>query len=258
MIMPSILDRVDLNRQKPKTMERANHLFKFIQQNPCCTRKDMQKIVRWATNDNLQITLGVLKTQNRIRINTGAAAWTFEANYQPMGMSDKEFKEVETIIETALMCQGLTQAGLQCKATKKYVRRNGFCMHHGPIEERYTDLGDGIAVPASLTGRPRPSPIPKTRTDGVNWGEAKKHWGEAMKPTAHLQERYAPLNYVEPKPHTITASDDDLREGQVDITIKIPTRVDPVMQRKYANLQSTVEAFIAGQATVKDLKEALE
>ena len=244
MIMPSILDRVDLNRQKPKTMERANHLFKFIQQNPCCTRKHMKKIIRWATNDNLQVTLVVLKTQNRIRINTGAAAWTFEANYQPRGMSDKEFKEVETIIDKAMMCQGLTQAGLQCKATSKYVRRNGYCMHHGPIEERYTDLGDGIAVPASLTGRPRPSPIPKTRTDGVNYGAP--------------QERYAPLNYVEPKPHNITASVDDLREGQVDITIKLPTRVDPVMERKYAKLQSIVEAFIAGQATVKNLKEALE
>ena len=241
MIMTSILDRVDLNRQKPKTMERANHLFKFIQQNPCCTRKHMKKIIRWATNDNLQVTLGVLKTQNRIRINTGASAWTFEANYQPRGMSDKEFKEVETIIDKAMMCQGLTQAGLQCKATSKYVRRNGYCMHHGPIEERYTDLGDGIAVPASLTGRPRQQ---------ENWGAPKKQ--------TPPQERYAPLNYVEPKPHTITASDDDLREGQVDITIKIPTRVDPVMQRKYANLQSTVEAFIAGQATVKDLKEALE
>ena len=233
--MTSILDRVDLNRQKPKTMERANHLFKFIQQNPCCTKKHMKKIIRWATNDNLQTTLGVLKTQNRISINTGGAAWTFEANYQPIGMSDKEFREVETIIDKAMMCQGLTQAGLQCKATSKYVRRNGFCMHHGPIEERYTDLGDGIEVPASLTGRPRQQ---------VNWGTAKKQ----IPP----QERYAPLNYVEPKPHTITASDGDLREGQVDITIKIPTRVDPVMQRKYANLQSTVEAFIAGQATVKD------
>ena len=235
--MTSILDRVDLNRQKPKTMERANHLFKFIQQNPCCTRKDMLKIIRWATNDSLQETLAVLKTQNRISINTGKVAWTFEANYPP--------REVETIIDKAMMCQGLTQAGLQCKATSKYVRRNGFCMHHGPIEERYTDLGDGIEVPAPLTGRPRQQ---------VNWGTAKKQ----IPP----QERYAPLNYVEPtilpKTHTITASVDDLREGQVDIIIKLPTRVDPVMERKYAKLQSIVEAFIAGQATVKDLKEALE
>lgn len=127
----SLFDSVDLNGQRPKQMERANYLFKFIQGNPDCTRKDMVKVIRWATKDNLRRPIRILMTQGRIWINAVKQPWKFSVRTGQHlgGVAWSQQLEDDGKIEVRA-CQGTKKDGTACRVPSLYISEDGYCKFH--------------------------------------------------------------------------------------------------------------------------------
>ena len=123
-----LFDAVDLTKQRPKQMERANSLFKFIQQNPNCKRGDMIKVIRWADKDNIRQPLRILVTQERISVNTDEHPYTFSARYM-QGVAWSQHLEDSGKIETR-RCQGIKKDGTACRVPSLYIGEDGYCKFH--------------------------------------------------------------------------------------------------------------------------------
>ena len=236
-----LFDAVDLTKQRPKQMERANSLFKFIQQNPNCKRGDMIKVIRWADKDNIRQPLRILVTQERISVNTDEHPFTFSARYM-QGVAWSQHLEDSGKIETR-KCQGIKKDGTACRVPSLYIGEDGYCKFH---------RGQKF-----LKKAPRETPYENAEIPAPPF----KPYDPKDYPKAEPKDYYPPMPSLPPmtndlRPKTMHVGD---ANGVKTIVIHpdetVVVKVKAVEQDDEYKL--LILGFLAGEKTISDLKKAV-
>ena len=238
-----IFDPVDLTKQRPKAMEKANSLFKFIQQNPNCVRGDMIKVIRWANKDNIRQPLRILVTQERISVNTKEHPYTFSVRYM-QGVAWSQHLEDSGKIEPR-RCKGIKKDGTACRVPSLYVGEDGYCkFHRGQKFLKEEPRNESPYENAELPAPPRPYPY-----------EPKDF------------PKREPKDYYPPMP-SLPAMTNDLRPktthvGDANGVKTIVIHPDETVVVKVKAVEQDDEykllilGFLAGEKTISDLKKAV-
>lgn len=230
----SLLDKIDLTKQRPKAMEKANHLFKFIQQNPGCTRPDMVRIVRWATKDNLRRPLRILMTQERIWIDTKKQPWKFTTKNPTMNPVQWSQKMVDDGKIELRACQGIKKDGTACRVPSLYVGEDGYCkFHRGQKLQRELGLGEDAITQVPTQKDMRNNPQKYKNETPYEYAEIP---APPYKPT-HVGNDGVKTIVINPNETVVVK----VREIEQDDTYKI-----------------LIKDFLDGNATMNDLRKAVE
>jgi len=222
----SLFAPVDLTKVGNKPRARAEKIYAFLKRVGSSTRAQMRQQLEWATKGNTRLALRILITEKRVAVDT-SSTWVFHVVNSEVAWSNRMLNEGK--IEHR-RCKGKTLTGRPCKVPDLYVRDDGYCMHHGPDGRR--------------AGHSSWSKNPMMTAQTVN----DENIPSVKPPVVSIIH---PI--VEEPQHVPVATHTSFynpKTGWLTVKVEIPQSDDPLIP--------LVRAFIAGNATINDLREAVE
>jgi hypothetical protein len=229
----SMMEPISLNNVKPHQRIRAEELYRFLQNNPDCSRGYLVAQLYWADNENIRTPLRILLTEKRIGVrDLNSSKWKYFSVANDVAWSNR-MVDAGKIEERK--CKGVTKTGRACRVPDLYVREDGFCMHHGPDADKMKAKRE------------------ETRRRNRAAGETNRERYQRQR-----QEALAQKQAVVVEPTYPTADAQAIVDAAVSkdgyLTFRIPL---PKPDTNEADeLRKLIKRFLDGDATTKDLLEA--